>query len=696
MIGTTLTGLINNVVLLIALSFIYEVNYLFPKKMGKFMPCVSGILIGLIGIAIMTLPFKMESGIFFDTRTILIGVAALMFGGLPAGIAAAVIILYRTILGGDGVYMGIATILSAAAIGLIWRRFVLKETARHKWLKVYLMGLVIHAAMLLCIFLLPPGSRMETFNAISLPVILLYPVATVLLSILMLRQKEQSESVARILDAENRYKSLFDLSYAVMLLVDPINGRIVDANRTAGKFYGWSPEKLRTMNMSQINTLSFEQMNNEMQLAVAKKKNYFLFQHRKCGGQVVDVEVYSSPIQYKGYTFLYTIIHDVSKRASALSALKESENLFRTLVEGSPDTIFIQTNRQFSFVNTAGLHLFGAESRDELIGRPVMDRFHPDYRDAISERIRQLNIEKKAQPPNETIFIKMDGTPVWVEVQGVPVTYHDLDGAIVFARDITEKKKQQAANLETEAQLRQQQKLEAIGTLAGGVAHEINNPINGIMNYAQLILDSVGDTGSGSEYAREIIAESERISDIVKSLLQFSRIEKQSHSYASIKDIINQTVSLIRTVIKKDQIDFVISLQDDLPDIKCRSQQIQQVLMNLLTNSRDALNEKYPGFDKDKIIRLFCVQIQYDGRRWIRITVEDHGNGIPESIQEKIFEPFFSTKTKDKGTGLGLSISFGIVKEHHGKLFVNSKPGSNTCFYLDLPVDNGWDLQSNA
>ena len=693
--NTSITELINNVVLLIALSFISEVNYSLPRKMGRFKPIISGLLTGLVGIAIMSLPFRLDSGIFFDTRTILLGVAALMFGGLPTAITVAVTILYRVIIGGGGVWMGIATILSAAVIGLLWRRFVFKDDVRHKWLKVYGMGLSIHAVMLLCVMLLPPGSRMETFQAISMPVILLYPVATVLLALLMMRQKAQSESVVRILEAENRYKSLFDYSHAVMLLLDPINGRIVDANRTAEEFYGWTVEKLRTMNISQINTLSEDDLNAQMKLAASETKNYFIFKHRKADGQDVDVEVYSSPIKYKGYMFLYTIVHDISERTAAVQALRESEYLFRTLVEGSPDTIFIQTDKKFSFINKAGLTLFGAESSDELIGKPVMERFHSDYHEAIQERIRQLNVEKKSQPPYETIFLKMDGSTVWVDVRGVPVTYHDKNGAIVFARDITDKKRQEAENIEIEAQLRQQQKLEAIGTLAGGVAHEINNPINGIMNYAQLILDSEGETGPGAEYAREIITESERISEIVKNLLQFSRIEKQSHSYASIRDIINQTVSLIRTVIKKDQIDLLIHLQDDLPEIKCRSQQIQQVLMNLLTNARDALNEKYAGFDKDKIIRLFCVQLRYDGRRWVRIIVEDHGNGIPEYVQEKMFEPFFSTKTKDKGTGLGLSISFGIVKEHHGNLYIKTRQGIYTRFYLDLPVDNGWDLGSN-
>ena len=173
-----------------------------------------------------------------------------------------------------------------------------------------------------------------------------------------------------------------------------------------------------------------------------------------------------------------------------------------------------------------------------------------------------------------------------------------------FRREVKRKTLElEAANrerLEIEVQLRQQQRLEAIGTLAGGVAHEINNPIHGIMNYAELISDGLDETEPRLEYAKEIIRETDRIAVIVKNLLQFSRHEKQAHSYASVYDIVDQTVSLVNTIIKKDQITLDIDMDEGLPDIKCRSQQIQQVLMNLLTNARDALNEKYPEFDTNK------------------------------------------------------------------------------------------------
>jgi len=115
-------------------------------------------------------------------------------------------------------------------------------------------------------------------------------------------------------------------------------------------------------------------------------------------------------------------------------------------------------------------------------------------------------------------------------------------------------------------------------------------------------------------------------------------------------------------------------------------------LMNLMTNARDALNEKYPGYSKEKKMRVFAEAITKQGSRFIRTTVEDSGNGIPAEIMDRIFDPFFTTKPKETGTGLGLSISYGIVREHGGELSVECEPERYTRFHMDLPVDNGWTL----
>ena len=243
-----------------------------------------------------------------------------------------------------------------------------------------------------------------------------------------------------------------------------------------------------------------------------------------------------------------------------------------------------------------------------------------------------------------------------------------------------------------EVRLRQLQKLEEIGTLAGGVAHEINNPINGIMNYAQLISDRLDPESPLREFAVGIGREAERVAKIVRNLLAFARQEKESHSLASIAEIVSNTLSLIRTIIRGDQITLEVDVPSGLPNIKCRSQQIQQVLMNLLTNARDALNQRYPEHDPDKIMMVTVRPFEKEGRPWIRVMVEDHGVGIPDEIRGRLFDPFFTTKDRTQGTGLGLSISHGIVQEHHGELCVESEPGEYTRFLLELQVDNEWKL----
>ncbi len=178
-------------------------------------------------------------------------------------------------------------------------------------------------------------------------------------------------------------------------------------------------------------------------------------------------------------------------------------------------------------------------------------------------------------------------------------------------------------------------------------------------------------------------------------MLTFSRVEKETHSLARIEDIINNTVSLIKTVILRDQIKLNVDIPTDLPSFKCRSQQIRQVLMNLMTNARDALNKKYPEYDAKKVMNINVSQFKKENRKWFRITVEDNGDGITLEIKNKIFDPFFTTKDRSTGTGLGLSISYGIVKDHHGALYFESEDEKCTRFYLELPIDNGWSVTEN-
>ncbi len=676
----------NNATLLLTLTIVYELRGLLSRRLEKYRDMLAGFLIGLIGIAIMSIPFVLRPGLVYDTRTILISITALTYGPVPTLIVVLMTGLFRVWSGGIGVAPGLATIASSAIIGLLWRAYAYRQERRFRWLNVYVFSVIVHLAMLACMLLLPRPIAIETIRNIALPVLLIYPVASVLYSLLILRQQDKAEAVQKQLEAEAQYRSLFENNHATMLLIDPQTGVIVDANPAAAAYYGWPVEQIKRMKISEINTLTPEEIAQEMRKSVQRNQHHFLFRHRWANGTVHDVEVYSGPIVIRGKELLYSIVHDITERTRAEQELKSSEVRFRAVVENAPESIFILAQGRLVYLNPTAVQMFGAQSQHDLLGQSIFERIHPDYHSIVRERLSSLHTQQISPPNQERLLVRLDQTIFPVEATTVTIRYNDEDCLLVFARDITQRKQMEQEKADMEAQLRQQQKLEAIGTLAGGVAHEINNPINGIMNYAQIIQDDLGQDSPETEFLQGIIQESQRVAEIVRNLLQFSRQEKQSFSPARIEDIVNRTVSLVRTIIKGEQIELQIELEPELPLILCRSQQIQQVLMNLLTNARDALNDKFPEFHPDKKILLEASRHQMAEKDWVLVRVKDQGTGLSEETRQKMFEPFYSTKPKDRGTGLGLSISFGIIKDHGGLLEAHSELGQYTQMDLYLPV----------
>lgn len=237
-----------------------------------------------------------------------------------------------------------------------------------------------------------------------------------------------------------------------------------------------------------------------------------------------------------------------------------------------------------------------------------------------------------------------------------------------------------------DAQMRQAQKLESIGTLASGVAHEINNPLNSILNYAQLIIDDAPPGGDAGEFAGEIITESNRLAKLVRNLLTFARTDAGDLVPVNPADVLESALSLTRASLRRDMITLEEKVEEWLPEIWCRPQQVQQVILNLVLNARDALNEQFAGRDPAKRITVSLEAAERNGSPCIMLTVADQGAGVPEALAERIFDPFFSTKPAGMGTGLGLSISYGIVRDHGGALTLESGAGGGASFRVCLPV----------
>ena len=378
---------------------------------------------------------------------------------------------------------------------------------------------------------------------------------------------------------------------------------------------------------------------------------------------------------------------EIQLRIQAEKKLEYSDQRYQAMINNISDVIAIIDQEGKVMYQSPNIKKWFGWSVEDRYGKSGFSVIHQDYREDMKKRFAKLIRTPGGSDTAQFRYLCKGGDFKHVNLVATNLLHDEnIKGILLNYHDITESVSLEKEKEQTQALLRNQQKLESIGTLASGVAHEINNPINGIMNYSQLILDTA-DSSDTIEYANEIVSETKRVSTIVKNLLQFSRQDIEGSSKACVEDIINKTLSLIKTIIQKDQIELRVDVGKDLPEIKCRSQQIQQVLMNLMTNARDALNDRYAGYDKNKLLLISAAKVVSSGKDIVRITVEDRGNGIPKAMREKIFDPFFTSKDRFKGTGLGLSISYGIVAEHGGQLSFDSKEGEYTCFYIDLPAE---------
>jgi len=254
-----------------------------------------------------------------------------------------------------------------------------------------------------------------------------------------------------------------------------------------------------------------------------------------------------------------------------------------------------------------------------------------------------------------------------------------VKNVIEVASDITERVNLQAETIRT-------RQLASLGELAAGVAHEINNPINNIINYAQILLDEYEVEKRDNNIPCQIIKEGERIATIVRSLLSFARIRKEEKSIVGLDEIFSDMLALTTVQLHKEGIKLKVDIPSALPKILAHPQQIQQVFLNIISNSRFALNEKYPATHKDKILEIVCEKTTIGDNPWVRIIFHDRGTGIPANIFNKVMHPFFSTKPGSSGTGLGLSISHGIISEHGGKLMIGSVEGEFTRVTVELPA----------
>jgi len=316
------------------------------------------------------------------------------------------------------------------------------------------------------------------------------------------------------------------------------------------------------------------------------------------------------------------------------------------------------------------------KSRSEVVGHKVCDILHLGRLKGKSCPLEDL-IKKRSSRIIETELRGLHGNYL-LTVSPLHLQEHNMEATLLVAREMSEEEQ-----LKAEAMRGAQ--LASIGELAAGVAHEINNPINGIINYAQIILDDPDDAESPDLLTR-IIKEGKRVASIVSNLLYFSRRREESPENVSMEKIIQSCLELVNHRFKSDRIILQLNIPENLPLVYCNAQQIQQVMLNILSNGRYALNARYKKEDPNKILSINCTETKRDNMPFVQLTLTDHGTGIEHDTIERVFDPFYSSKPKGEGTGLGLSISHGLIHDNNGFLRIQSEPGKSTSLIVELPI----------
>jgi two-component system, cell cycle sensor histidine kinase and response regulator CckA len=464
---------------------------------------------------------------------------------------------------------------------------------------------------------------------------------------------------------EEVYRALFQNNHAVMLLIDPETADIVDANPAAYAFYQHSRESLVKMKMYDINMLPKENVLEVMQQAKLEYRNNFSFQHRLATGEIRDVEVYAGPVQIKGRTLLYSIIHDVTERKRAEERLEESERSLKVILSASPIGICRLKNRIFEWVNEAMCKITGY-SLEEFTGKTSRFLFENDAEYERADLV--YNTNKLC----ETQHRKKDGSIVEILIQASAI---DDSTFIVTITDITDRKN-------AEKEQARMGKLESLGVLAGGIAHDFNNILTMILgntSLAKMYMDK------DLEKTREKLINAEqaimRAKDLTQQLLTFSKggapIKKVVNIDSFLKDVCQFSLTGTPVICKFD-------LDHDLLPVEVDEGQMTQAIGHIVINGHQAMPEGGTLHIKAENLIIGTSSDNLPAGKYIKISITDEGNGISDEYLSKIFDPYFTTK--QKGSGLGLAVCYSVIKNHKGYIKVESTLGVGTTFYIYLPV----------
>jgi two-component system, cell cycle sensor histidine kinase and response regulator CckA len=531
----------------------------------------------------------------------------------------------------------------------------------------------------------------------------------------------RDEAEDALCQSEARYRSLFQNQHTVMLIIDPENGMLVDANPAAVSFYGWDRHELCQKQISQITLLREDGVTFEMEHLCKEEGNGSIFRHCHADGSVRDVEVFCAPIIIQGRALYYAVVHDITERIRTETLAAFRQRLIQMAESHSVEELIRLTLDEAEKCTASKIgfyHFLGenhATNSQQVSSSNAHQKMHPIFPD------RELWMEviqgKKVVITNEyntgetfgdfsASHPKITRTLVVPILQGdkvagvlwvgnKPNAYVDDDIKLVriiadIARDIVFRKLAEQSQQEMQSALIQFQKMELVGQLAGGIAHDFNNMLGVIIGNIEMAMYHKQSLEEPLQYnLKNILKVATRSADLIHQLLTFARKQTVMPLILELNTVIENMLAVLRRLIGEN-ITIVWIPDEHRTLVKVDPTQIDQILVNLCINSRDAIAGigkiiiETGQFCEKKTLKPPLHPCKLSGD-YVTLSVTDNGCGIKKEHLPHIFEPFFTTKDSGKGTGLGLSTVYGIVKQNNGCIDYWSEPGHGSTFKIHLP-----------
>jgi PAS domain S-box-containing protein len=681
------TGAIVNLFMLLGFVALFSMARRWPLIRLRSLPSwANGFLFGGMALLAMLVPSMTGPGVMFDCRSGIIGTGALLGGPVSALTSILFPCLYRLHIGGLGLVPGLLEIILPATLGSACHWWCQRReqgfTVRRAVMNSLIVGFSANGLIVTFIVLFMPRQELLLEIGSTLLVVLNGPISMALFSALLVLEKQHSENV-------ELHSTILRTTMEGFSLVD-MRGRLLEVNDAFCHQSGYDVAELLNRSIGDLDvSLPDSAIASRIQEIAAKGGERFETLHRRKDGSSFDADVSAQYLPGEKGRLVY-FLRDITDRKKAEQALMESERKYKMLIETTnTGFVIIDEKGRVLDANEEYVRLLGRDTLDEIRGKPVTDWTAPHDRERNSAKVQKC-LETGSVRNLEIDYLDAKGRLVPIEIHATVLPGRSHPVIMGICRDISERKRAAQEREELHAQLSQAQKMESVGRLAGGVAHDFNNMLGVIMGYADMALKDQPPGSSLQTYLSGILEAASRSENLTRQLLTFARKQPVAPKVLDLNASVESMLKMVRRLIG-EEIDLDWQPGSNLLPVKIDPSQLDQILVNLSVNARDAIGQNTGKItvvtSMAQLDEEYCAgHAECMPGQYVNLVITDDGCGMSEETLSHIFEPFFTSKGIGQGTGLGLATVYGVVKQNKGSIAVSSEPGRGTTFRICLPA----------